>query len=61
MATAQIYSTKGGMAYQIGNSRTLIDAKGCAMFQKRDGGEWRNGRNSYALNTIEKVKAALSK
>ena len=57
--TNSIYSTKDGMAYQRGNSRTLVDNKGCKLFQKKVNGLWVNGRHSYAIDTIEKVKAAL--
>lgn len=59
MKQASIYSTKEGMAYQLGNSRTLVTHTGMHMFQKKENGEWRNGRHSYAHITIEKVKAAL--
>ena len=55
-----IYSTKEGMAYQCGNTRALIDVKGCAMFQKKIGGEWINGRHSYARDLIAKVKTQLA-
>jgi hypothetical protein len=55
-----IYSTKEGMAYQHGNSRALVDAKGCALFQKKVNGEWVNGRHSYARDMIAKVKQQLA-
>lgn len=55
-----IYSTKEGMAYQRGNSRTLISPTGAYQFQVKKAGQWVNGRNSYASITVEKVKAALA-
>lgn len=55
-----IYSTKEGMAYQRGNSRTLVSPSGAYQFQVKKNGEWVNGRNSYAQSTVEKVKAALA-
>jgi hypothetical protein len=55
-----IYSTKDGMAYQHGTRRALVDAKGCTFFQKQINGQWVNGRHSYALDLIAKVKAALA-
>jgi hypothetical protein len=55
-----IYSTNGSMAYQCGNRRALVDAKGCTFFQKQVNGHWVNGRHSYALDLIAKVKAALA-
>ena len=60
MAAAQIYTVQGQMAYQLGNSRALVSRGGCKLFQKKEGGVWRNGRHSYALDLIEKVKAALA-
>ena len=59
--TNSIYSTKDGMAYQRGNSRALVDNKGCKLFQKKAGGVWVNGRHSYAIDTMEKVLAALAR
>lgn len=56
-----IYSTKEGMAYQLGSRRTLITKTGAYLFQVKENGEWRSGRNSYAIKTLEKVKAALGK
>jgi hypothetical protein len=47
------------MAYQHGTRRALVDSKGCTFFQKQVNGEWVNGRHSYALDLIVKVKAAL--
>lgn len=58
---ASIYSTKDGMAYQLGQRRTLITKTGAYLFQVKENGEWRYGRNSYAVQTVEKVKAALGK
>ena len=55
-----IYSTKEGMAYQRGNSRTLVSPSGAHQFQVKKNGQWVAGRNSYASSTIEKVKAALA-
>lgn len=55
-----IYSTKDGMAYQYGSTRALIDSKGCALFQKKVGGQWINGRHSYARDLIAKVKKQLA-
>lgn len=57
---ATIYSTKEGMAYQYGNSRTLVRADGTALFQKKVDGAWCICRCSYAHATIDKVKAALA-
>jgi hypothetical protein len=54
-----IYSTKGGMAYQHGTRRALVDAKGSKFYQKKANGQWVNGRHSYAIDLIAKVKAAL--
>ena len=51
-----IYSTNGSMAYQHGTRRGLVDAKGCTFFQKQINGQWVNGRHSYALDLIAKVK-----
>jgi hypothetical protein len=56
-----IYSTKDGMAYQHGLRRTLITKTGAYLFQVKEDGEWREGRNSYAKQTVEKVKTALGK
>ena len=56
-----IYSTKEGMAYQRGNSRTVVAANGAYTFQVKKGGEWVNGRASYAQATVEKVKAELAR
>ena len=62
MKNASIYTTTDGcMAYQMGSSRALVDGKGCKLFQKKQGGEWRNGRHSYALDLIDKVKLAIAK
>ena len=55
-----IYSTKDGMAYQHGKRRALVDSKGCNFFQKQINGQWVNGRHSYALDLVAKVKAALA-
>lgn len=55
-----IYSTKDGMAYQHGSTRALVDAKGCALFQKKVDGQWINGRHSYARDLIAKVKKQLA-
>ena len=55
-----IYSIKDGMAYQHGSIRALVDAKGCTFFQRKISGQWVNGRHSYALALISKVKAALA-
>jgi hypothetical protein len=55
-----IYSTKNGMAYQNGKIRALVDSKGCTFFQRKVNSEWVNGRHSYALDLIAKVKAALA-
>jgi len=59
---AQIYTTnKGEMAYQYGStSRTIVSLTGCHQFQKKENGEWRNGRNSYAHDLVQKVKAILA-
>ena len=59
MKAVSIYTTEGQMAYQFGNSRTLVSKTGCHQFQKNENGVWRSGRNSYAHSTVEKVKAAL--
>lgn len=56
-----IYSTPDGMAYQYNRSRTLISKTGAYQFQVKNGNEWRNGRNSYAHDTVEKVQAHLKK
>ena len=55
-----IYSTNGSMAYQHGTRRALVDAKGCTFFQKQINAAWVNGRHSYALGLIARVKAALA-
>jgi hypothetical protein len=61
MKNASIYTTTNGcMAYQMGSSRTLVDTKGCKTFQKKEGGEWRNGRHGYAIDLIDKVKQAIA-
>ena len=60
MTTVQTYTVQGQMAYQLGNSRVLCSRGGCKLFQKKEGGVWRNGRHSYALDLIEKVKAVLA-
>lgn len=54
-----IYSTRQGLAYQYKRSRTLVSEKGSYQFQKKDGEIWRNGRNSYAEQTVKKVIAHL--
>ena len=61
MKSVATYTTESQMAYQFGNSRTLVSNTGCHQFQKKENGVWRNGRNSYADATVEKVKAALRK
>ena len=61
--TSSIYSTKEGMAYQRGNSRTLVSNTGRGLsyqFQVKKSGAWVNGRNSYASITVEKVKAEVA-
>lgn len=55
-----IYSTNGGMAYQHGTIRALVDSKGCKFFQRKIDGQWVNSRHSYALGLIARVKAALA-
>jgi hypothetical protein len=55
-----IYSTPEGMAYQYHNRRTLVSKTGSYQFQVKDKDGWRNGRNSYAISTVEKVKQALA-
>ena len=63
MKSAQIYSTNGALAYQYGNSRTLVTKGGAQQFQvyKKVGlvDQWVNGRNRHAHDTIDKVKAIL--
>jgi hypothetical protein len=56
-----IYSTKEGMAYQRGSSRTLVDASGSYQFQVKKDGQWVAGRNRHAVATVEKVKAELAR
>jgi hypothetical protein len=55
-----IYSTKDGMAYQSGNVRALVGAKGCKLFQKKVNGQWVNGRHCYAIDLIKRVKQQLA-
>jgi exosome complex RNA-binding protein Csl4 len=59
--TSSIYSTKEGIAYQRGNSRTLVEKSGSYIFQVKKGGDWVAGRNRHAAATVEKVKADLGR
>ena len=58
MKAASIYSTKGAMAYQYGNSRVLVQGER-RTFQVMRNGAWQTGRQSYRDSTLAKVIAAV--